>query len=376
MEQPVQRLRLADLGPNLDVDPACFIGLAHPRHLLAGLHGDALILRSDLVVGGTEVLGCGDRTQRKIEAYGLLRLGTEPIDERVDVLAGGRQELLDVDALGGELAGGPLHAPAQVRVHQCVWRLDVGELHQLLRGPADQLAPGAVQLGVGEPATDAAGPFGDIVEFADVLGHPVVGELRGDELLDSRDLDRDVDWLGGALRCRGERTLVARGDADELVVEVVGDPPLTDLIGPVVGIESGDRLAVSRRRKIDDDVVADRRLTIDVAERPEPLQLCGDLGVDLLFGDGDRRQLDPQAPVARDRDLGANLEGGVDDDWPFLAPAGDLHLGRVDDVDVVFTHRLGQVLGDGIVERLLAGRGEADPRFEHPAGHLSGAEAG
>ena len=120
-------------------------------------------------------------------------------------------------------------------------------------------------------------------------------------------------------------------------------------------------------------MVADRRLTIDVAEGPEALQLCGDLGVDFLVGDGDRRQFDPQAPVARDRDLGANLEGGVDDDRPFLATAGDLHLGRVDDVDLVFTHRLGQVLGDGIVERLLAGWGEADPRFEHPAGHLSAA---
>ena len=62
-------------------------------------------------------------------------------------------------------------------------------------------------------------------------------------------------------------------DADELVVEVVGHPSLTDLVGPVVGVEAGHRFVVASRRQIDDDVVADGRRPVDVAERPEPLQL-------------------------------------------------------------------------------------------------------
>ena len=40
VEQPVERLGLADLGADLDVDTGVLVGAADTRHLLAGLHGD------------------------------------------------------------------------------------------------------------------------------------------------------------------------------------------------------------------------------------------------------------------------------------------------------------------------------------------------
>ena len=233
-----------------------------------------------------------------------------------------------------------------------------------------------MQLGLGEAPANRVGPPGDGVVLAEVLGHPVVGQLGSNELLDAGHLDRHVDRLVGALRRRRERALVARRDADELVVEVVGHPALTDLVGPVIGVEPRHGFVVAGRRQIDDDVVADGRRPIDVAERPEPLQLRGKLGLDLVVGHGDRRQLDAQAPVAGHVDLGAHLERGVEGHRAVLAAAGDLHVGRFDDVDLVFAHGLGEVLGDGVVERLLAGRGEADAGLEDTARHLAGAEPG
>ena len=51
-------------------------------------------------------------------------------------------------------------------------------------------------------------------------------------------------------------------------------------------------------------------------------------------------------------------------------------LRRGDEVDVVLAHRVGQVLGNGVAQRLLAGGGEADAGLEHLARHLARAEPG
>ena len=140
VQQPVERLRLADLGANLEVAGTALEGVADTRRLLAGLHGDPLVLGIEVVVGGVDRLGGGDGSQGEIETNGLFRLRAQLLDEGVGVLTGGGQELLDVDAAGSQLAGGSLDAPAQVGVHQRGGRLDVGELDQLGGGAPDQLA--------------------------------------------------------------------------------------------------------------------------------------------------------------------------------------------------------------------------------------------
>ena len=88
------------------------------------------------------------------------------------------------------------------------------------------------------------------------------------------------------------------------------------------------------------------------------------------------RQLDAQPAVAGHGDLGPHLARGVEPDRPRLLAAGDLDLGRGDEVDVVLAHGPGEVLRDGVAQRLLAGGAEADAGLEHPAGRLAGAEPG
>ena len=58
VEQPVERLGLADLSADLDVDAGVLVGAADTSQLLAGLHGDPLVLRTELVVVGIQSFGC------------------------------------------------------------------------------------------------------------------------------------------------------------------------------------------------------------------------------------------------------------------------------------------------------------------------------
>ena len=140
---------------------------------------------------------------------------------------------------------------------------------------------------------------------------------------------------------------------------------MSDLIGPVVGVEAADGLAITGGGDVDDDVVAGLRRPLDVLERAEPLPLAADLGVDLVVRYRQRRQLDAQAAIAGQGDLRAHLERGVEGDGAILPAAGDLDLGGVDDIDVVLSDRLGQVLRDGVAQRLLPCRSEADAGFEN-----------
>ena len=172
VDQPLERLRLAQPGADLGIGAGVLVGGAHARLFLTGLHGDALVLGGDLGVVDLDVLGGGDRAQGEVEPDGLLGLGSQPFDEGVAVLAGGRQELIDGDAARGQLPHRGVDAAAEVRLHECGGRLDVGELHQLCGGAPDQLAAGPVQLGIGEALTDAVGPGGDRVVLPDVLGRP------------------------------------------------------------------------------------------------------------------------------------------------------------------------------------------------------------
>ena len=143
-------------------------------------------------------------------------------------------------------------------------------------------------------------------------------ELGQHELLHGADGDDEVGRLLGALRRRGERQLVAGGGADELLVEVVGDPALADLVGPVLGVQAGDLLAVAGRGEVERDVVAAGGRAVDVGE----LAVAAELGlhglVDLGVGGRGRRQLDAQPVVAGHGDLGTHLAGGVEPDRAVL----------------------------------------------------------
>ena len=241
---------------------------------------------------------------------------------------------------------------------------------------ADQLAAGLVELGVGDPLADARRSTRRRCRTRRCSRRPTRRWLGQHELLDAGHRDDEVGRLVGALRGRRERPLVAGRDAGDLLVEVVGDPALADLVGPVLGVEPGDLLAVAGGGEVDDDVVAGGRPGARRRRARRTAALGGDGLVDLVVGGLRRRQLDAQAAVAGHGDLGTHLEGGVEGDRAVLLAAGDLDLGGGDQVDVVLADGLGEVLRDGVAQRLLAGRGEADAGLEHAARRLAGAEPG
>ena len=100
------------------------VGLAHLVRLLLDLHGHPLVLGGEVAVVGVERLGGGDGAQREVDLDGLLGRALQALDERVGVLAGDREPLLDVDALRLQLAHGALDAALQVALHERLGRLD------------------------------------------------------------------------------------------------------------------------------------------------------------------------------------------------------------------------------------------------------------
>ncbi|CAB4885919.1 unannotated protein [freshwater metagenome] len=76
MQQPVERLALAQLRSEFADGIVALVGLAHLCRLLADLHRDALVFGLEVVVVDREVLGNGNGPQCEIDLDGLLRLHT------------------------------------------------------------------------------------------------------------------------------------------------------------------------------------------------------------------------------------------------------------------------------------------------------------
>ena len=186
-------------------------------------------------------------------------------------------------------------------------------------------------------------PLLDGVELAEVLADPFVVEFRELHLLHGGDLDGEVGLALGALRGGREGQFVTDRSADELLVEVFGDPTLADLVGPVLGVEAEHLFAVAGGGDVERDVVAGGDGPVGVDERGMLAQLggvgLGEIGVVHL----DRRHLDGEIGVAVDLDRRADLAGGVELDGPRLLAVGDLDLRRGDQVDLMLTHRAGEV---------------------------------
>ena len=125
----------------------------------------------------------------------------------------------------------------------------------------------------------------DGVELAEVLVDPLVGEPRA-ATSSCTGVDGD-DEVGRLARCPSASAVnVSSSPAEapiELVVEVVGDPALADLVGPVLGVQPGDLLAVAGGGEVERDEVAAGRRAVDVGELAVAAQLglhgLVDLGV-------------------------------------------------------------------------------------------------
>ncbi len=254
--------------------------------------------------------------------------------------------------------------------------LDLHELGECVVQRRARTLAGIAQLALGQRFTQVGRPRFDRVELADVLVDPFVGELGQLAMLHRLHLDDEVRFVLGALRCGDELDGVTGRRADEVIVEVVGDPTLPDLVGPVLGVQAEDLFAVAQCGHVDDHEVAGFGRTVDVAQRRVTSEFgllrLGDVGVGHL----DARQLDAQRVVTGDGDDRTHLAGRLELDRAGLFAVGDLDLGGGDQIDVVLADRSRQILGHGVAQRLFAGRAEPDAGFEHLAGHLAGTESG
>ena len=111
-------------------------------------------------------------------------------------------------------------------------------------------------------------------------------------------------------------------------IELRGDHPGSDQVGVVVGGQAVDLLAVLGAGDVDGHVVLLDRRAIDGGE----LAVLGaesiDLFVDLLVGHVGAGDLDPEALVARDDHVGADLDDGLEADRARLLTGGDVELRR------------------------------------------------
>ena len=162
----------------------------------------------------------------------------------------------------------------------------------------------------------------------------------------------------------------------ELVVELVDDHAGTDAVQEVGGGQSFDGLVVDRARDVDRGVrVVDER-ELRVGEVGEPFAQRVDLLVDVVVGDRLERQLDAQLVVSDELYLRPDLDDGVELDVAVFLAGRDLDLGRRDDVDVVFVHRVDVVLGQRVLQRLFARDVAAEARLEQTPRRLARTEPG
>ena len=183
-------------------------------------------------------LGGGHGAQREVDLDGLLRGALHRRDEAGLVLAGDGQPLLHADALRLQLAHGRLDAPPQVALHERLGGLDVGQPGQRLGHLADQLLAHVVELHASAGARGSPTATRRRCRTRPRSLRPIRRSARGSTsscTLGHGDLE--VGRLLGALRRGGERQRVACRRADQLLVELVGDPALPDLVGPVLRVE-------------------------------------------------------------------------------------------------------------------------------------------
>ena len=189
------------------------------------------------------------------------------------------------------------------------------------------------------------------------------------------DGDFEIGWFFGAIRDEREGEVVADLGADELIVEAASNPTLADFVEPIFGVETDNWLAVTQTLQVERDLIAKGDGPLDIGEGALTTEFFLYLGVDIGVGAGDGRDFDTQAAVAGHGDLGADLTRCVERDRTTLFAAGDFDFGRSDEVDIVLSHGLRQIVRHAIAKCLLASGCNADAGFEHFARSFTGSKA-
>ena len=192
-------------------------------------------------------------------------------------------------------------------------------------------------------------------------------------------VDGDVGFLVGVRtgdQRGGERLGLAGLEADERLVEAVDQLTGTDLVRQALGLGLGHVLAVDGGRQVDGDEVALLDGTLDAGEGAEPGAQRLQLVVDVLVADLDRVDGDLQGAQVRQRDLGADVDLGGEDQLLAVLDLGDLDVGLTERLDVGGGHGLAVAAGQRVVDDLLQHRAAADAGLEQLGRRLARTEAG
>ena len=333
-----------------------------------------MVLRVELVAADLDVLSDRDGAKSEISLDSGLGLTLHVLDEVIGALPGGGQPRREVDALRLEL----LHHVAQPTLdlgrHHRLGRFDLDQFDESLGQAPDQTLADRVETRFLLLIADALAPPGDGLELADVVGNPVVAEFGQLEALDGRQLHGEVGRVLSALRHGREGELRSGFRAAELLVEVVGDPPLAHLVGPLLDVEARQLLTVAHGRQVNRHEITVGHWSTGVNEGAVALHLGANRLIEVLIGDRGIVDLDAQPGVAGDGDDRTDLALGLELDRAILLTAGHLDRGRGHQVDVVLADTAHEIGRDRVAKGLGARRREADTRLEELARSLSVAE--
>ena len=99
------------------------------------------------------------------------------------------------------------------------------------------------------------------------------------------------------------------------------------------------------------------------------------MALHLFVADGEARERDLQAVVARNRHNGPNLHDGIEGDGPAVLAPGDVDLGLGDGVELGVDDGAGVEVGQRLAQCLgTQCPGTPHTGLEHPARHLAGPE--
>ena len=300
----------------------------------------------------------------------------ELLAERLGLGAGHGEVLLELQPLGldphGEVLQALLHLLADERFGEVVGDERRQRLAHLLPQGHLRLRLSHVAHAVGEARSE----LGHRLELRRVRG-PLVGELGEDLLLHLGEAQLELQ-LALLLRVRvrgGELERGAGHGAHEVLVDLRSDGTRAHRVAVVVGRQPRLRFAVERSRDVDRDRVAALGGAVDGLQGAVEVAHAVDLGVERLLVHIGPLERDAEAAVARDLDGRPDLHDGVEGDVARLLAAGDVDLGRGDHVDVVLDDGGGVVLGERVLQGLLATDQWAEAGLEHLAGRLARPEA-
>ncbi len=257
---------------------------------------------------------------------------------------------------------------------------DVDLLEQLVDDLVAGLDALAELLRLGELLAQIAAELADGVELAGDLGEVVIGG-RQLAVLDGEQGDRDLRLLAlvvaaeqGGLEVGG----LPRGQRVECLVDALDQLARAELVGDVARVV--DLFAADRGGEVELHEVAGASRAVDGHQGAEAGAQVLELVLDVIHADDDRLDLELQAVVVRDVELGSGVD--LDRDLEVAAEVVDARpLGDVGSWAPERTHLLGlggrAVEGvETLVDRVVQHLGAADALVDDGRRHLALAEAG